>query len=77
MKRVKAACICQTLHFLLKDDIVRNYAVKLVNEEIERYRRQTEDALAVRKYFHTQTKSKPAVNRCHSGRCEPIIVLSA
>ena len=22
MKRVKAACICQTLHFLLKDDIL-------------------------------------------------------
>lgn len=30
MKRVKAACICQTLHFLLKEDVEHDYAVKLV-----------------------------------------------
>lgn len=28
MKRVKAACICQTLHFMLKEDIGHDYAVK-------------------------------------------------
>ena len=38
MKRVKAACICQTLHFMLKHDVVHNYAVKLVNEEVEKYK---------------------------------------
>ena len=38
MKRVTAACICQTLHFMLKDDVIHSYAVKLVNEEIERYK---------------------------------------
>ena len=27
MKRVKAACICQTLHFMLKDDLGHDYAV--------------------------------------------------
>lgn len=27
---VKAACICQTLHFLLKEDVEHDYAVKLV-----------------------------------------------
>ncbi len=32
MKRVKAACICQTLHFMLKDDLGHDYAVKLVKE---------------------------------------------
>ena len=37
MKRVKAACICQTIHFMLKEDAVHDYAVKLVNEEIEKY----------------------------------------
>ena len=42
MKRVKAACICQTLHFMLKDDVVHNYAVKLVNEEVERYKASLE-----------------------------------
>ncbi len=35
MKRVKAACICQTLHFLLKEDVGHDYAVKMVNEEVD------------------------------------------
>ncbi len=38
MKRVKAACICQTLHFMLKDDLGHDYAVKLVKEEVAKYR---------------------------------------
>ena len=38
MKRVKAACICQTLHFMLKDDLGHDYAVKLVKEEVENYK---------------------------------------
>ena len=38
MKRVKAACICQTLHFMLKDDLGHDYAVKLVNEKVEKYK---------------------------------------
>ncbi len=40
MKRVKAACITQTLHFLLKEDLGHDYAVKLVNEEVKRYKKQ-------------------------------------
>ena len=36
MKRIKAACICQTLHFMLKEDIGHEYAVKLVHQDIER-----------------------------------------
>lgn len=38
MKRVKAACIVQTLHFLLKEDVGREYAIKLVNEEVRKYK---------------------------------------
>ena len=38
MKRVKAACITQTLHFLLKEDIGREYAKKLVTEEVKKYK---------------------------------------
>ena len=38
MKRVKAACICQTLHFMVKDDLGHDYAVKLVKEEVENYK---------------------------------------
>lgn len=39
MKRVMAACICQTLHFLLKDEIPREQALKLVREEVEHYKK--------------------------------------
>ena len=42
MKRVKAACICQTIHFMLKEDIGHDYAVKLVNEEYEQYKAKLE-----------------------------------
>lgn len=40
MKRVKAACITQTLHFLLKEDAGKEYALKLVQEEVRRYKEQ-------------------------------------
>ena len=38
MKRVKAACICQTLHFILKDDLGHDYAVQLVKAEVKKYK---------------------------------------
>lgn len=38
MKRVKAACITQTLHFLLKEDLGNDYARKLVEEEVKKYK---------------------------------------
>ena len=42
MKRVKEACICQTLHFMLKDDVGRDYAVKAVKEEVMKYKASLE-----------------------------------
>ena len=38
MKRVKAACLCQTLHFLLKEDLGHDYAAKLVKQEVQHYK---------------------------------------
>ena len=38
MKRIKEACICQTLHFMLKEDVGHDYAVKVVKEEITKYK---------------------------------------
>lgn len=38
MKRVQAACICQTLHFMLKEDVEHGLAVKQVKEEVENYK---------------------------------------
>ncbi|MCB6414633.1 hypothetical protein OCV99_08970 [Dorea acetigenes] len=42
MKRVKAACICQTLHFLLKEDLGHDYAVRCVQHEVEQYKKDLE-----------------------------------
>ncbi|MGM9660251.1 MAG: hypothetical protein ACI3WQ_06600 [Faecousia sp.] len=42
MKRVKAACICQTLLFLLKEDIDHDLAVQLVHEEVAHYKKNLE-----------------------------------
>lgn len=42
MKRVKAACITQTLHFMLKEDLGHDYAIRLVKEEVDKYKRQLE-----------------------------------
>ena len=42
MKRVKAACICQTLHFMLKEDVAHDYAVRLVQDEVARYKKNLE-----------------------------------
>ena len=38
MKRIKEACICQTLHFMLKEDVGHDYAVRVVQEEIKKYK---------------------------------------
>lgn len=38
MKRVKAACICQTLLFMLKDDLDHNMAVKQVEQEVSHHK---------------------------------------
>jgi hypothetical protein len=38
MKRVLAACFFQTLHFQLKDDIPHDMAVRLVSQEVEKYK---------------------------------------
>ena len=42
MKRVKAACICQTLHFMLKEDLEHTYAAKQMRDEVEHYKQTLE-----------------------------------
>ena len=42
MKRIKAACICQTLHFQLKEDIEHSIAARMVREEVEHYKQTLE-----------------------------------
>lgn len=38
MKRIKAACITQTLHFMLKEDLGHDYAKRMVQEEVRKYK---------------------------------------
>lgn len=40
MKRVKAACITQTLHFQLKEDVGHDYAIQLVKSDVQKYKDQ-------------------------------------
>ena len=42
MKRVKAACICQTLHFILKEYVAHDWAVKQVEQDVEQYKKTLE-----------------------------------
>lgn len=42
MKRIKAACLLQTVHFLLKEDMPRDVAVTAVKNEIAQYKAQME-----------------------------------
>ena len=42
MKRIKAACICQTLHFMLKEDVAHDWAVKQVEQDVEHYKKTLE-----------------------------------
>jgi hypothetical protein len=42
MKRVKAACICQTLHFMLKEDVAHDWAVKQLKQDVEHYKHTLE-----------------------------------
>lgn len=42
MKRIKAACICQTIHFMLKEDTAHEEAVLLVKREVEQYKKRME-----------------------------------
>lgn len=38
MKRIQSACICQTLHFQLKDGISSTYNIRAVQEEVKHYK---------------------------------------
>ncbi len=38
MKRIKSACICQTIHFMLKDGVYGDYGRKQIEAEVEHYK---------------------------------------
>ena len=61
MKRVKAACITQTLHFLLKEDAGHDYAVKLVNDEVKKYKAQLDKSKTQYKILSEETQADGSV----------------
>lgn len=61
MKRVKAACITQTLHFLLKEDVGREYAKQLVQEEVKKYKNGLDKTGTRYKILSEETKEDGSV----------------
>lgn len=61
MKRVKAACITQTLHFLLKEDIPHDYAIKLVSEEVKKYKEHLDKNRIKYKILSEETQADGSV----------------
>ena len=44
MKRVKAACICQTLHFFQQDPVSESSQERYATEELEKYKKSLEQS---------------------------------
>lgn len=42
MKRIKAACLHQILHFSVKDELTREQMIPVVDAEVEQYKRRLE-----------------------------------
>lgn len=61
MKRVKAACITQTLHFLLKEDAGHEYAIRLVQEEVQKYKNQLDRSGTQYKILSEETQSDGSI----------------
>lgn len=61
MKRIKAACITQTLHFFLKEDAGHDYAVKYVSEEVKKYKDQLDRNKVQYKILSEETQADGSV----------------
>ena len=61
MKRVKAACIIQTLHFLLKEEVGHDYAVQLISEEVKKYKEQLNKNKVQYKIISEETQADGSV----------------
>ena len=61
MKRIKAACICQTLHFMLKEDIAHDLAVRQLHEEVTHYKHTLERNRTLYKIIEETTQPDGSV----------------
>ncbi|MGN0157624.1 MAG: hypothetical protein ACI39W_00565 [Brotaphodocola sp.] len=56
MKRIKAACITQTLHFMLKEGLEHDLAVQIVCEEVNAYKKRMERGRVQYKILSEETQ---------------------
>ena len=61
MKRIKAACIRQTLCFTPKEDVERTYALKLLKEGVKKYKAQLERSGTKHKIISEEEQSDGSV----------------
>ena len=61
MKRIKAACITQTLHFQLKDGISNDYNKAAVQDEVSRYKNSLERSKTKFKILSEEIQSDGSV----------------
>lgn len=61
MKRVEAACITQTLHFLLKENVPHDYAIRFVSEEVKKYKEQLDRSGTKYKILSEETREDGSV----------------
>lgn len=75
MKRIKAACLEQTIHFQLKDDLNHDAAVIYVKEEYNHYKQQLSKSGTRYKIINEKTledgsiqiEIKKQYNNCNTG----------
>ncbi|MBQ9980988.1 MAG: hypothetical protein IJP18_00330 [Oscillospiraceae bacterium] len=61
MKRIKSACICQTIHFMLKDGISNEFTRKQVMSEVENYKKSLDTGKTQYKIVEETTQSDGSV----------------
>lgn len=61
MKRIKAACICQTLHFTMKEDVEHEQAVQYCKKELEQYKKNLERSCTQYKIIDQATQSDGSI----------------
>lgn len=61
MRRIKEACITQTLHFLSKEDTGHDYAAKLVSEEVKKYKEKLDKNKTQYKILSEKTQTDGSV----------------
>ncbi|MBP3656652.1 MAG: hypothetical protein J6K32_08155 [Clostridia bacterium] len=61
MKRIQSACICQTLHFMLKEDIPHDDALAMVEHEVRRYKASLEKKRIRHRILEERTEADGSV----------------